>query len=523
MTTYCSPLSTSSIQQKECDVLWLYGPLYEVDFLRQQRQHHRHQRKSSHQSEWYGQLEQFEPKQPSQSVDFIVAAASEQTLVTPTETTVIEGCEVPTATSTLLTAPETGSETSHEIVSETAAMSIPVHPLSLPKSHQDATPLNSVIGPTTAQPSDYASNSLEMPQSAISGGTYTNEPPKAILRPTKSALKQQGTRDHIFEELRAFTHSPQYVALTKSLLSIPDDMETSTALSCTRGTRSEPATPDLNNANSAFFLPIFPEPTKYHFRSHDHRRASFPKSSSHSSRLSVNVNLNMNADMQPDSAGSESSSPSSLISSKQLRFSLEVQELIFLPTSPPFRISRARPTRAYSDPSIQTMTCSSFIAPSYIHSTVPSSFYQQHHSSGLISTAAASSSSDNTTTTFIKVQAQDARVSAKGSSNKPYLQQDDDEDRLECNFNDDYHAYFFEDCNDSDFTEDEEDDEFNGVGTGSHRYRLSTKNAIIARRAQIDERHHGHPGMLWKVYTAVTGVKELIAWYGSMVYHSSSM
>jgi len=89
-------------------------------------------------------------------------------------------------------------------------------------------------------------------------------------------------------------------------------------------------------------------------------------------------------------------------------------------------------------------------------------------------------------------------------------------------FNDDSH---FEDCREvSDYDdEDEEDDEYNGVGTGSHRYKLSAKNAIVARRAQADEHRKAAPGMLWQVYTAVTGVKELIAWYGSMVYHSSSL
>ncbi|KAF9344328.1 hypothetical protein BGX26_004524 [Mortierella sp. AD094] len=499
--------------QKECDVLWLYGPLYEVDFLKQQRLHRKHQRKSSHQSEWHNRLNQLE-SEPYQRVTSAQVQSYSESSIGPTAT-----ATEPTLAQVSELEPETAPETKMpETVQET------VHPLSLPTSHQDAAPSDPVSVSTPTQQSDSTSESLEAHPSTLSDTTGapipSDERSNALLRPTKSALKQQGTRDQIFEELRAFTHSPQYVALTRSLSTISNETR-STAISCTGGTRSEPVTPVSNSSSPAFLLPIFSAPTKYHFRSHDRRRASFPKSSSHPSRLNINVNLNMSVNMQLDSAGSECS-PTSVVSSKQLRFSLEVQELIFLPTSPPFRISRAKPTRAYSDPAIQTATCSSFIAPSY---ALASPFYQQQPNGSLISTAAASASSpENTTTTFIKVQAQDARALAKSLSNKLYLQHEDDENRPECDFNNDYHdEYIYEDCDDSEYTEDEEDDEFNGVGTGSHRYRLSTKNAIVARRTHIDERHHAHPSMLWKVYTAVTGVKELIAWYGSMVYHSSSL
>lgn len=143
-----------------------------------------------------------------------------------------------------------------------------------------------------------------------------------------------------------------------------------------------------------------------------------------------------------------------------------------------------------------------------------------------------------------------------------YYRDDDDENRPGCNFNDDYYEECREGCisaTDEEFTddgddeedyddeedllddEDDEYDEFNGLGrtkrhsTGSRhrrrqhvtsrRYRLSSQDGIVARRAN-DTAHPAKaagPGVLWQVYTAVTGVKELIAWYGSMVYHSSSL
>ncbi|KAF8978274.1 hypothetical protein BGZ46_006641 [Entomortierella lignicola] len=479
--------------QKECDVLWLYGPLYEVDFLKQQRLYRKHQRKSSYQSECNNRFDQLKPVHPHQ----LVESCNESSIEAAAEPTVGES-------DFLITTPQ--PEVTPEVTSETASSTTPqilahqdaIAPISVPNLASDQSPLS-------------VSESLETPDPETTGVVQTESTSASSLLRPKSALKQLGTRDQIFEELRAFTRSPQYDALTRFFLTMSNDSTMSTALSCTAGTHSEPNTPVPNN--SAFILP-----TKYHFRSSDRRRASFPKSSSHPSRLNVNVNLNMSVNMQLNSAGCEGS-PNCVVSGKQLRFNLEVQELVFLSTSPPFRISRARPTRAYSDPAIHTATCSSFIAPSYIHPGLPLSFYQQQHNGNLISTATACASSpEGGATTFIKVQSQD-----KSSSNKLYFQHDD-EDRPECDFNNDYHdEYFFEECDDTDVTDDEEDDEFNGYGTRKYRYRLSPKNAIIARRTQIDDQHNAHPGMLWKVYTAVTGVKELIAWYGSMVYHSSSL
>ncbi|KAG0375229.1 hypothetical protein BGX24_009388 [Mortierella sp. AD032] len=392
-----------------------------------------------------------------------------------------------------------------------------------------------------------------------------------------------------FEELRSFTQTPQYLALADALasfsLSSTGEEGAAASLAFADGTRSEPMSPiALGGDNATFLLPIFPAPTKYHFRSHDQRRASFPKSTSHPSQLNVNINLNMNVSVHSASAtncrratigGSNNSGsdhhhrhhrggrlvPSA--SAKQLRFSLEVQELIFLPTSPPFRISRAKPTRAHSDPAIQTASCSSFIAPQQQqqHHTNGLSPALQHslYRAGLISTATASAASfENTTTTFIKVH-------ASSRSGKLYLQDDEDENRSECYYNggcqyedcretsngcaistdeeygeEDEYDLETEDDDEEDF-DDEEYDEFNGLGrkrpqhrhqrrqhTTSRRYRLLAKDAIVARRTVSgnDTTHPAKaagPGVLWQVYTAVTGVKELIAWYGSMVYHSSSL
>jgi len=103
-----------------------------------------------------------------------------------------------------------------------------------------------------------------------------------------------------------------------------------------------------------------------------------------------------------------------------------------------------------------------------------------------------------------------------------------DEDGLpECRFNDDFlDEYLFEDCRESGEDDEDEDDIDDGCGLVEIRVgssRPSAKDGIVARRIQAEDRQRHAPGMLWQVYTAVTGVKELIAWYGSMVYHSSSL
>ncbi|KAF8937232.1 hypothetical protein BGZ58_003054 [Dissophora ornata] len=444
----------------------------------------------------------------------IAAAIAPTTPVSPTSTATVAAEVAVTAESTTIVADS-------------------IHPLSVSTpSEQDTVPFRDAA--PLELPSNFPTEAPEPTETAASANdTSIASPPaaaeaedaaecsNALLRPTKSALKRQRTRNQVFEELRAFTRSPQYVALAKSLAI---SFESSSTLNYTEGSRSEPISPVASGLGPTFLLPIFPSPTKYHFRSHDRRRASFPKSASQSNRLNVNVNVNMSVNMQLNGSSIRSDASSTGSNIKQLRFSLEVQELVFLPTSPPFRISRAKPTRAHSDPAIQTSTCSSFIAPSHVHAGVPQSIYPGQ---SLISTAAASASSfENTTTTFIKVRAQgpSRRSSAKTSSTAPYLHHDDDdEDDAECHFIDDFQEeYHFEDCHESDY-DDEDDDEFNGmISGGSHRLRLSAKDAIIARRAQTDENRR-HPGVLWQVYTAVTGVRELIAWYGSMVYHSSSL
>ncbi|KAG0206203.1 hypothetical protein BGX33_007515 [Mortierella sp. NVP41] len=446
-------------------------------------------------------------------------------------------------------------------------------------SGADADASSTKVAPLQIDTSSAAvkNDAVDAPSASPSSLTSSPVEENALSRPQKSALKQLGTMTQTFEELRSFTQSPQYLALAKALAtfsltaSTEEAGEEGSLVAIADGTRSEPMSPISNNSHSTFLLPIFPAPTKYHFRSHDHRRASFPKSASHPRSLNININLNMNVSVHQPAKSSTSSNGrratiggighchhhngSQLIpsaSAKQLRFSLEVQELIFLPTSPPFRISRAKPTRAHSDPAIQTMSRSSFFAPSHSgnhyqdHSSLSPAWQHSLHQAGLISTATASAASfENTTTTFIKVHAsQDGRPSRYGSS-RHYLPGDGSDD------------YYFEDCRetnggnmttddegddedeDDDFDEeDEEYDEFNGLARNKHghadknrrhrrshhrhsrRYRLSSKNDTAAQPKDAAVRG---PGVLWQVYTAVTGVKELIAWYGSMVYHSSSL
>ncbi|KAG0031301.1 hypothetical protein BGZ82_007038 [Podila clonocystis] len=297
------------------------------------------------------------------------------------------------------------------------------------------------------------------------------------FRPQKSVLKQQGTRLQLIEQLRCFATSPQYLSICNTLATF----RPSTPPSISTGTRSEPLSP-ITPSLSSFVLPIFP--AKHQYRSRDHRRASFPKSASHPNRL----NTTLTAKPLSNTA----------TSTKQLRFSLEVQELVFLPTSPPFRISRAKPTRAHSDPAIQTSTSSSFMAPSH---PLPS-LHGPSRDRNLISTATASGK--ESTTTFIKIQDR----SSSSSRSRGYGVTDDyeEEDELGISFDDD--DYLFQEC-----VEDNERHQF-----------LPAKDVVVARRVQ-DEQHPRRigPGVLWQVYTAVTGVKELIAWYGSMVYHSSSL
>ncbi|KAF9426325.1 hypothetical protein BGZ76_002813 [Entomortierella beljakovae] len=489
--------------QKECDVLWLYGPLYEIEFLKNQKKHRKHQRKSSYQREWQKCMDD---NLESESLHQLNCATTTTTTTTTSTKSQTESQKSPFEEKTIATLTEPSESNVDTKIVQSLLQAIP-------------NGVQETVSETSLSPS-VSQLAISMPDDEISSPSHlvprpdTTSEIDTLSRPTKSALKQLGTRDQIFEELRAYTHSQQYIALSSFLLTIPEE-RMSTEFSCIDGSYSEPSTPCLDGNGSAY-LPIFPTPTKYHFRSHDRRRSSFPKSSSHLNRLNVNINVGSN--IHSETTDNEDSL-SILVPGKQLRFSLEVQELVFLPTSPPFRISRAKPTRAHSDPAIQSSSCSSFIAPSFVHSSLPSSYHDHRHNGSLISTSAASH--ENSTTTFIKVHAHDGRSSVKGSSNND-ADDEDDENRLEYDFNDDYHdEYFFDDCVDSD-TDQDEDDEFNGLGS-RRRYRLATKNAIIARRTPLDERQNVHPGVLWKVYTAVTGVRELIAWYGSMVYHSSSL
>ncbi|GJJ69778.1 hypothetical protein EMPS_02126 [Entomortierella parvispora] len=465
--------------QKECDVLWLYGPLYSLGLV-----------PSTDQLDIPSKSPQTNPQSPSLSMSPLADEGASTTR------------ETSSATATPM---ETISELSGW---ESASSDKKVSPL--PDSSVSFAPHHSTT-PTLADSNNSPIINTPTMQS--------NHPARSMASRPKSALKRQRTKQQVLDELRAFTRSAGYAAWNQAL-AVSSSGSDSNTMALVEGSQSEPISP-ITTSPASFILPIFPSPTKYHFRSQDRRRASFPKSASHPNHLNLNVNVNMSVSMQD-----RNNSPPM---PKHLRFSMEVQELVFLQSSPPFRISRAKPTRAHSDPAILSSNCSSFIAPSHPTNEVmqgssssspplytnPSIDNLTQQLGNLITTATASGSLyDNTTTTFIKVRAHDFRGLGINEDDIP-----------ECGFNDDFSdEYLFEDCR-----EDDDDDEFDiddGCGlvekqNGSSR--LSAKDGIVARRIQAEDRQRHAPGVFWQVYTAVTGVKELIAWYGSMVYHSSSL
>ncbi|KAF9936972.1 hypothetical protein BGZ67_001839 [Mortierella alpina] len=557
--------------QKECDVLWLYGPLYKVDIVQLEHplehnlaQHRRptlKQKQSPRQdNEWAQEQRELEQdRERHHSHEDVHLAAAAAVFKSPPESPKSEAADpVATlrdcATVSVVAAAESASTPTASLVScpgfafrEGSAAALQNADLESSTSPNDTPASPSAIASQTAVD---AQSTSTFPLSLSSARA-----PMAPSRPQKSVLKQQGTMTQTLEELRAFTHSPQYLALCNFLaLPLPPN------LAFADGSRSEPMSPISNSAGPAFMLPIFPAPTKYHFRSHDRRRASFPKSSCQSGRLNGSVDVNMSIvnlqHLQRNGPFGHGSHHVSSACAKQLRFSLEVQELVFLPTSPPFRISRAKPTRAHSDPAIRSTHSSSFIAPSPDHPHAIWPCPADHHSGArhqrehshrpgnckLISTAAASAdvSTDTNaaTTTFIKIQSHNGRYTSSSSSSRRArssrrgtgLPEEEDGYAPECHFHEDVHdEYCFDECcestEDEDLEADEDEDELNGLTKkGSYsRFRFAPKDAVVARRVPADEHAHATPGVLWQVYTAVTGMKELIAWYGSMVYHSSSL
>ncbi|CAO3564349.1 unnamed protein product [Mortierella alpina] len=553
--------------QKESDVLWLYGPLYKVDIvqlehpLKQDLAQHRRLALKQKQgpprdSEWAQEQRELEQdKERHHSHERVHLAAAAAIFKSPPESPKSEAAD-PVATLRDCSVVSVGAAA--EPTSSPAA-SLVSDPSVAFREDSSATPqiidpeLSTSHNATPSTPSEIAAQSplhpvlsVDTPSSTSPLSLPSPTAPAAPSRPQKSVLKQQGTMVQTFEELRGFTHSPQYLALCNFLaLPLPSNM------SFADGSRSEPMSPVSNSSGPAFMLPIFPAPTKYHFRSHDRRRASFPKSSCQSGRLNGNVDVNTSVvdiqQLQRNGTFGHGSHVSSACA-KQLRFSLEVQELIFLPTSPPFRISRAKPTRAHSDPAIRSTHSSSFIAPSldHPHAIWPcpadhsGAWHQREHSHRPgnckeVSTVAASANAaeDNnvTTTTFIKIQTHNGRYTSSSSSSSRGmrssrrgvgLREDEDDEAV-------HDEYLFDECcestEDEDLDVDEDEDEFNGLTKkgGYSRFRFAAKDAIVARRVPADDRAHATPGVLWQVYTAVTGVKELIAWYGSMVYHSSSL
>ncbi|KAF9271778.1 hypothetical protein BGZ68_003074, partial [Mortierella alpina] len=506
--------------QKECDVLWLYGPLYKVDIVQLEHplehnlaQHRRptlKQKQDPHQdSEWAQEQRELEQdKERHHSHERVHLAAAAAVFKSPPESPKSEAAD-PVATLRDCATVSAVAEAEPEPSSAASVVSCP----GVEFREDSSTALQSAVDPesstshnaTPASPFDSAMQSSFGPLSPVvaqlgttSSSTSSSTMPSAPSRPQKSVLKQQGTMIQTLEELRAFTQSPQYLALCNFLsLPLPHN------LAFADGSRSEPMSPISNSSGPAFMLPIFPAPTKYHFRSHDRRRASFPKSSCQSGRLNGNVDANTSVmnihQLQRNGTFGHGSHVSSACA-KQLRFSLEVQELVFLPTSPPFRISRAKPTRAHSDPAIRSTHSSSFIAPSpdHPHATWPC----PHGNCKLVSTgeASANAATDNTTTTtttFFKIQSYSGRYTSSSSRSSRGVRssrrgagvhEDQVEHATECDFHEDVHdAYRFDECcesteDDEDLEVDEDEDEFNGLTKKGcySRFRFAPKDAIVA-------------------------------------------
>ncbi|KAF9577780.1 hypothetical protein BGW38_006780 [Lunasporangiospora selenospora] len=491
--------------------------------------------------------------------------------------------------------------------------------------------------------------------SAVCGGNGS-------CRPQKSALKRGRTRGQVFEELRLFLRSEEYQVLSRSLVSSAYSDGHHAQMDGTQSAPLSPisspilplpsvaSSPALSSAASPslVFAPtqtMTATSTKYHFRSVDHRRrASFPKSTSHPARLEdqghlnmglmqmpLSLSLGMSLPMPVSGRGADqgmtvtcpttpsTETPSIMMPGKQLRFSLEVQELVFLPSSPPFRISRAKPTRAHSDPAIQTVTNASYIAPSYIHIGPGSNpamdlqtyrQYQQHQHQQYHyrdDGASAPTAEQNRRSGGMVASAGYGRtLPLHHPATGVMISKDDDQDSMDSTLNDEFSdEYMFVDCREDDeaegeaeahgddmLDENDEDEELEDEALdGALRKRSSSTSASsssspttlpVSRMGGRRSRRGGFsgatgatattgtsgmgkngrrwssgsivaqdlstvagsgnavttteggpggvaavggrgPGMLWHVYTAVHGVKELIAWYGYMVYHSSSL
>ncbi|KAG0269455.1 hypothetical protein DFQ27_003367 [Actinomortierella ambigua] len=660
--------------QKECDVLWLYGPLYHPYFATAEQ--------ASPEPSYPSAIDDDETLQDYfnialSSPSSMPLSISTATILSATETTVTTIAS-PTSSSSSPTPPCSLPSPQPQPQSQQEPSELPELPRILPQQQRhhrrmttDETPTTTAVD-SAPRPLRSASISTSDTALAVKGRTI----------PKKSSLKRLGTRQQQLDELRAFLKSQEYRTLNLVLSALEEaaaaaaaeaataaaatttatsTTTTTSTISCLSslslpqprgedGTCSAPVTPVMGNPPMLLALPLAPAPARYHFRSTDRqRRASFPKYVTHpasssslspsmttitttsSSSMSIGCGHLTTTNTTTTATGSTAMTSGSL-NGKQLRFSLEVQELVFLPSSPPFRVSRAKPIRANSDPAVHSAATSSYLAPSlgHRHQNQHHHYSHQHqyhsHQSPLgdntcmgangtkhscIATAAsnlASRNGGNCGRTMVvrigadnTVEGGDLRGGAGARTGAPFrvsrsgghhglaldLSLEEEEEIGASGFEGyrgkvpredgkgfivsgdatttaaaaeaDYHPIYptatpflngqrnkrkhyhhpthYQSMSDD---IDQDDDEENADETDledeifyptietiseGDDYSGSSHDqddGSMATTRRIDQQQQ-HKGVLWQMYTVVTGVRDIVAWCGSMVYYSSTL
>ncbi|KAF9972488.1 hypothetical protein BGZ73_004396 [Actinomortierella ambigua] len=651
--------------QKECDVLWLYGPLYHPYFASTEQV----SPTSIEAESSYLDVndEEHSPAQDYFNIALSSTSSMPQSISTATvpsaaETTVTTVAS-PTSSSSPFPRPCDLPSPQPQLQPQPAEFpELPRIPRQQQRHHRrmttDETPTTTSTTMVDSTPRPLRSASISTSDTALAI--------KARTTPKKSSLKRLGTRQQQLDELRAFPKSQEYRALSQMLSAVVEataaavaatSASTTSTISCLLsspqpreedGTCSAPVTPVMGNAPMLLAMPLVPAPTRYHFRSTDRqRRASFPKYSTHpgsSSSLSPSTSTTTTTSSSSlticgghlttsTTTATTGTTTSGSLNGKQLRFSLEVQELLFLPSSPPFRVSRAKPVRANSDPAVHSAATSSFLAPSlgYRHHQYNHIYHQPHHhyqnqyssqqvpsgnnasfgsnggTQSCIATAVSNTTvrtttnGGNTRTMVVRAGAEstiegDLRVAggAPFRASRAHhglardLALDEEEEMGVSEFQDyqgrihgeddksifaagdalaatataaaDYHHLYptatsflndqqrdkrkyhhpmhycgmddgvgQDDLDDDDDDEDESDPEdeifFPTIETISEGDDyISSHGQDNGNGRRIDQQQQQqHKGVLWQMYTVVTGVRDIVAWCGSMVYYSSTL
>ncbi|KAG0236261.1 hypothetical protein BGW41_000522 [Actinomortierella wolfii] len=574
--------------QKECDVLWLYGPLYHPYFASAEQQASPTVPATTTVSS--PDSVECEQEQPTQDY-FNIALSSPSPLpsISTAAAAVHSDADTTVATISSPTSP-TSLRPSSALSSKPSSQPQPQPQLPQQQQRHHRRMTTDETPTADSAPRPLRSASISTSDTALAT--------KARDIPRKSSLKRLGTRQQQLDELRAFLHSQEYKLLTQMLLATTAASAICSS-SCSQqpredGTCSAPVTPIMTNP-PMLAMPMVPAPTRYHFRSTDRqRRASFPKYVTHpssSSSLSTTPSF-AGGDMTTTNGGS----PSGSLNGKQLRFSLEVQELVFLPSSPPFRVSRAKPIRANSDPAVQSVATSSFLAPPLGYRHQPHLRYNQQqlqqqslgadaHNSIATATSIGSSGIaagtgrtlvvrtgngvDNTVVGNARGRIISGGVGSFRVSRAAHhglaLDLPEEEEGIDFGIDDvgarnehhrsyrhlyspvtsflkgqhDKRKYspqtYYQSMVDEIDHEEDEDEDVDEVDVDDDIFFPtmetipeddSHKDGTVVRR--IEQQHQlqqeqQHKGVLWRVYTVVTGVRDIVAWCGSMVYYSSTL